>query len=278
MFVEALNTVGTALNAYEVGKKSVPLLGKIVRLIRDRQLNIVICGAGGTGKSTLAKLLSGEFDREDILQPYQASLRIENRTLRSDTPSSIVVLPGQLKEWNDSLKQMANNKVNLVINTVSYGYHSINQIDYQTLSFYRTGTPIKTLMNAYTDSQRSLEMEYLKYIIPYLSLAGNAQIAMMTLVTKQDLWWLARNEVNSYYRSGEYDRLVTEVQNNLGRINFIHEYVSASLITENFIDANGTMLVPVAEGYDQKIQLINFDRVIQFIENTLDLNIWRYQI
>jgi Flp pilus assembly CpaF family ATPase len=50
MFIETINALGTALNAYEVGRKSVPLLGKIVGRIRDRQLNIVICGAGGTGK------------------------------------------------------------------------------------------------------------------------------------------------------------------------------------------------------------------------------------
>ena len=77
MFVEAINTIGTLANAYEIGKKSQPLLGKLIRRIRDRKLNIVICGSAGTGKSTLGKLLSGEFYREDTLQSYQISLRTE---------------------------------------------------------------------------------------------------------------------------------------------------------------------------------------------------------
>jgi ABC-type molybdenum transport system ATPase subunit/photorepair protein PhrA len=73
MFVEAINTIGTLANAYEIGRKSQPLLGKLIRRIRDRKLNIVICGAAGTGKSTLGKLLSGEFYREDILHKRQGA-------------------------------------------------------------------------------------------------------------------------------------------------------------------------------------------------------------
>jgi hypothetical protein len=34
-------------------------------------------------------------------------------------------------------------------------------------------------------------------------------------------------------------------------------------------------MAPVSEGYDQKAQLVNFDQLLNFIENNLDLEIRR---
>jgi ATPase subunit of ABC transporter with duplicated ATPase domains len=110
MFVETINTLGTLTNAYDIGKKSQPLLGKLVRRIREQKLNIVICGDGGTGKSTLGRLLSGEFGRQDILQPYQISFRSEKLELDSKTSTSVLVLPGQSEFWGEELKKIANNR------------------------------------------------------------------------------------------------------------------------------------------------------------------------
>jgi hypothetical protein len=262
MFVEAINTIGTLTNAYEIGKKSQPLLGRLIRRIRDQKLSIVICGAAGTGKSTLGKLLSGEFGREDILQPYQISLRTEELALDSRTSGSIMVLPGQPGAWNQSLREIANNQVNLIINVVAYGYHSISQTSQEFIS-------------SYLDTKRKLELDLLNHLTPHLSVASNSRIVMMTLVTKQDLWWLNRHEIRSHYQNKDYQKSIENIQNTLGKNNFNHEYISASLITENFATGNGEILAPVAEGYDQKIQLINFDKIIQFIENSFEIEIGR---
>ncbi len=275
MFVEAINTIGTLANAYEIGKKSQPLLGRLIRRIRDQKLNIVICGAAGTGKSTLGKLLSGEFGREDILQPYQISLRTEKLELDSRTPSSIMVLPGQPGAWNQSLREIANNQVNLIINVVSYGYHSISQTDYQNFPSYQPGATLKEFINPYLDAKRRLEIDLLNHLTPHLSVAGNSKIVMMTLVTKQDLWWPIRHQIRSHYQAEDYQKSIENIQNTLGRLNFVHEYISASLLTENFAVSNGEILAAVSKGYDQRIQLINFDKIIQFIENSFEIEIGR---
>jgi hypothetical protein len=275
MFVEAINTIGTLANAYEIGKKSQPLLGKLIRRIRDRKLNIVICGAAGTGKSTLGKLLSGEFYREDILQSYQISLRTEELELDSKTPSSILVLPGQSTFWNEALRKIANNQVSLIINVVAYGYHSIGQTDYQNFPSYQQGATPKEFLDAYTKDKRKLEIDLLDQLIPHLRVASNSKIVMMTLGTKQDLWWQKRHLVKDCYQLGSYSESIQKIQNTLGQANFIHEYISASLLTENFAVGNGEILAPVSAGYDQKIQLVNFDRVLQFIENNLDIELGR---
>jgi GTPase SAR1 family protein len=276
MFIEAVNTLNAATKAYEYGKKSQPLLGKLVRRIRDQKLNIVICGAGGTGKSTLGRLLSGEFGRQDILQPYQISFRSEKLELDSETSTSVLVLPGQSEFWGEELKKIANNRVDLLINVVSYGYHSImGQFDYQSILGYKQGMTPREVIFSHIEGKQPIETELLHQLKPHLSIANKKKVLMITLVTKQDLWWLNRQEVKKHYEIGEYNNIVQEIRGQLGQSNFSHAYFSASLLTENFRDVNGEIMAPVSEGYDQKTQLINFDQLLYFIENNLDLEIRR---
>jgi energy-coupling factor transporter ATP-binding protein EcfA2 len=275
MFVEVINTIGTLSNAYEIGKKSQPLLGRIVRRLRDRKLNIVICGAAGTGKSTLGKLLSGSFGREDILRPYQISIRDEELKLNSKISSSIVVLPGQSTFWDEALRKIANNQVSLIINVVSAGYHSISQVDYQNFPSYQPGATAQEFIDVYRQEKQKLESNLLEKLMPHLSLAGNSKIVMMTLVTKQDLWWKSRHQIRDHYQLGTYNDSIQKLQNTLGKFNFVHEYISTSLVTENFTAVNGEILTPVAEGYDYKTQLANFDKVLQFIEGNFEIELER---
>ncbi len=276
MFIEAVNTLNTATKVYDIGKKSQPLLGKLVRRIRDQKLNIVICGAGGTGKSTLGRLLSGEFGRQDILQPYQISFRTEKLELDSETSTSVLVLPGQSEFWGEELKKIANNRVDLLINVVSYGYHSvIGQFDYQSILGYQQGMTPREVMVSHIEGKRPVEIELLHQLKPHLSIASKKKVLMITLVTKQDLWWPNRQEVKKHYEVGNYNNVIQEVRSQLGQSNFSHAYFSASLLTENFRDVNGEMMALVSEGYDQRTQLINFDQLLYFIESNLDLEIRR---
>jgi uridine kinase len=270
MFVETINTLGTLTNVHDIAKKSQPLLGRVVRLIWDRKLNIVICGAGGTGKSTLGRMLSGEFGRQDILQPYQTSYKTEELELDSERSTSVLVLPGQSDFWGEELKKIANNQVDLLINVVSYGYHSINQFDYRSLLGYKQG-----MMVSYMEGKQLIEIELLHQLKPYLSIANRKKVLMITLVTKQDLWWQSRYEITKHYKNGVYNDVIQGIQNQLGQVNFSHKYFSVSLLTENFRDGIGELMAPVSEGYDQREQLINFDEFMKFIEDNLDVRIRR---
>jgi hypothetical protein len=275
MFVEAINTLGTLTNTYDIAKKSKPLLGKLVRLIRDKKLNIVICGAGGTGKSTLGRLLSGEFGRQDILQSYQTSFTTEELELDSKRSSSILVLPGQSEFWGEELKKIASNRVDLLINVISYGYHSVSQFDYRNLLGYKQGMTPNEMMISHMKGTQLIEIELLHELKPHLSVANKKKVLMITLVTKQDLWWPSRYEVADHYKNGVYNDVIQKIRNQLGQLNFSHEYFSVSLLTENFRDGTGELMAPVSEGYDQREQLINFDKFMKFIEDNLDIEIRR---
>jgi energy-coupling factor transporter ATP-binding protein EcfA2 len=279
MFVDPINTASTIVSSYELSKKAIPLFGSIVRRIRNGKLNIVIFGAGGTGKSTLGKVLAGEFGIENVLQPYQMSVRTEQLQLDSKVPSSIVVVPGQpgyVSEWNEPLRQIANSQIDLIINVVSYGYHSFTRsgyASYQSHPDYQIGMTADNFVAIYSQNNRDLEMELLNKISPSLSLVNKKKTVMITLVTKQDLWWLNRQGVSDYYRSGEYDRVIRNIEQKLGSNNFKHQYISLSLLTENFRAGNSEILIPVAEGYEQKIQVLNLYQFLDFIQSTFDIQI-----
>jgi NADH:ubiquinone oxidoreductase subunit 3 (subunit A) len=142
------------------------------------------------------------------------------------------------------------------------------------LPSYQPGITKQEFINNYLKVRQKEEITLLNQLIPHLSVAGKSKVVMMTLVTKQDLWWLDRHRVREYYEGGIYDQSIQGIQNQLGKFNFIHKYISASLLTENF-GVEGEILAPVAAGYDQKIQLINFDKVLEFIENNLEIEIGR---
>ena len=281
MFVEAINTAGTIVNSYDLAKKALPLFSSIVRRIKNGKLNIAIFGAGGTGKSTLGKVLAGEFGLDNILQPYRISSRTEELKLDSNIPSSILIVPGQpgfLNEWDEPLRKISNSQIDLIINVVSYGYHSFTRsgyLNYQNHPDYQPGMTVDNFVATHSGKNREMEIELLNKMAPQLSLVHRKRTVMITLVTKQDLWWVNRQVVQDYYQSGDYDQIVQDIGNKLGRNNFIHQYISLSLLTENFRAGDGEMLIPVAEGYEQRIQVLNLYQLLDFLENTFDIEIGR---
>ncbi len=96
---------------------------------------------------------------------------------------------------------------------------------------------------------------------------------MITLVTKQDLWWNHRHELSDHYRNGEYETLIQSIRNKRGSNKFIHEYLSASLVLENFVSGAKELLVPTTEGYDQRIKSANFVNLLRTIEKLFDISL-----
>lgn len=88
---------------------------------------------------------------------------------------------------------------------------------------------------------------------------------MLTLVTKQDLWWDRRGEVRGYYEQGQYNTHITDIARARGSQNFRHDYVSASLVISNFRTGNGEILAQTIGGYDEIIQAQNQANLLRTI-------------
>ena len=77
MFVETIETVGTVVSVAELFDKTFPTFKRLFKRIKEGELAIAIFGAGGTGKSTLGKYLSGTLENNQLSSGYQESISIE---------------------------------------------------------------------------------------------------------------------------------------------------------------------------------------------------------
>jgi hypothetical protein len=162
LYVEAGAKVGAAL-AKESGTVR-KVLRRVRAVLKHGHVRIGIVGAGGVGKTTLGRFLAGNLEDEDAELPYDESITHEKYALRSDLWSSLVVVPGQLKddvgaappspqasatkrrpkklsrpdEWKKVLEPLGAGKVQGIVNVVSWGYHSFSQLAYHELGVYRT--------------------------------------------------------------------------------------------------------------------------------------------
>jgi hypothetical protein len=108
---------------------------------------------------------------------------------------------------------------------------------------------------------------------PHLAIANQKKTVMITIVSKQDLWWNQRNEVKDHYANGEYEQIIQGIRNRIGSTRFVHEYCSASLVMENFLSGANEMLVPTTGGYDQSLKLINSRAFFGTIEDLFNISL-----
>jgi GTPase SAR1 family protein len=276
MFVETIEAVSAGLGVIEISEKLFPTFKKIFKRLKDGELRIAIFGAGGTGKTTLGKLLSGEFEINTLSRGYQESIMVESYRLDSNVVGSVIVAPGQADRedtWDDLLRSLASGKVKLIIHLVSWGYHSLGEFSYTQHRLYKDGMTRPQFLEVYAEDCRNRELEVLRKIEPHLSLADQKKTLIITLVTKQDLWWNDRLLVKQYYESGAYETLIQKIRNKRGASNFIHEYRSSSLVMENLVSGTNQLLVPTTQGYDQRLKVTNFQYFLDAIETLCKISL-----
>lgn len=276
MFVETIGAISTGVSVIEISEKLFPTVKRIFNLLKNGELTIAILGAGGTGKTTLGKLLSGEFELSDLLQAYQESISIEQYKLDSNAVGSVIVVPGQGRRqdtWDDLLRSLAGGKIKLIIHVVSWGYHSFGEFSYTEHRLYQNGMTSEQFIDAYAEECRNRELDVLRKIEPHLSIADQKKTIFITLVTKQDLWWNNRLEVNEHYAEGDYENLIQDIRNKRGSSNFVHEYRSTSLVMENLISGANELLVPTTQGYDQRLKVANFRYFLNAIETLFEISL-----
>jgi hypothetical protein len=276
MFVETIEAIGTGVGVIEISEKLFPTFKRIFNLLKNGELKIAIFGAGGTGKSTLGKLLSGEFELSGLLQTYQESISIEQYKLESNNIGSVIVAPGQKRRedtWDDLLRTLVGGKIKLIIHVVSWGYHSFGEFSYTQHRLYQSGMTLEEFLREYAAVCRNRELDVLRRIEPHLSIADQRKTIVITLVTKQDLWWNNRLEVNKHYVEGAYEQLIQNIRNQRGANNFIHEYRSTSLVMENFLSGDNELLIPTTQGYDQRLKVANFRYFLNAIESLFQISL-----
>jgi hypothetical protein len=123
---------------------------------------------------------------------------------------------------------------------------------------------LETFATRYFEEQRAHEIATIERFAGQISLAPH-RLSLITVVTKQDLWWGERQKVRSFYESGRYAEVVTSIRNQLGSQNFSHKIGSASLLYRNLVDRDGNVLRPTTSGYDDEIKLRHEHALLELI-------------
>ncbi len=113
--------------------------------------SILIIGPGGVGKSTLARMLSGEYGSLlEIPGAYEESLGLERFRLEDNPKVELVVPPGQRHRrdatWSELERSISAGGYRGIIVTGSYGYHSLGEISYKHHRLYhgdKAGIPFR---------------------------------------------------------------------------------------------------------------------------------------
>jgi hypothetical protein len=254
-------------------------LTRLWNRLRHGHMCLAAFGLGGVGKTTLGHLLTGDTEADDLSPAYSESLVAERYALEGELVCSLLVPPGQERRLEERpqvelRRRIAAGDAVGVINVVSYGYHSFAEIGFERHKLYQPGMSPEEFLKVYIAARRRDEMRALEALKPYLT-AAPSRVWMLTLVTKQDLWWAERREVSEHYSAGEYQAQIDDITRQRGVQNFTHRVVSASLVWNNFRDGEGKVLATTTAGYEQSVRAANLKRSLTTIHDLLEQEVKR---
>jgi len=271
MFVETVGVVGSGLTIYN-NRSLLARLFKELRLLITMQKKMVVFGCGGTGKTTFEKYLLGGLNK---VGEYQESFNLVQSKAKIDgeIPCSVFVPPGQERRrpqtWPALFKMISSGNVDIIINVCSYGYHSTG-LDYARFLEKQGIVDGESVISKYSEKQRQEELSALLYLAPHLKVSKNP-IHMLTLVTKQDLWWPVREDVMDFYKKKEYGLAISSIEAALGKNNFSHHFSSVSFVRQNLATQEDQRLIaPVSAGYDDQLQHANLAEFLRYLKETLN--------
>ena len=235
--------------------------------------DVLLLGAGGVGKTTFARLLTGRPDGS----AYEESIGVDTFPLPTDGDGEeagveMIVAPGQEQRrdatWADLLAGVEAGRYRGVVLFNAFGHHSIGVPSYRLTRVYRNAgrnlSPAE-FSEVFAETRRAQELDVLNRIAAGPPPAGE-RFWLLSVVTKEDLWFPRADEVRAFYETGPYGEAAADLGAAISSANFRHEVVYCSLKIQRLRDPAGDLLVPNAAGYDPDLQEESFARLLRTLD------------
>lgn len=232
---------------------------------------VLIIGPGGVGKSTLGKLFSE--DQRTGTGEYVESVSTETYVLSDDPCVQIVVPPGQPHRmdatWDTVFADLRDGKFRGVILIFAYGHHTIGDLSYKNHKLYKKNKGFDAFLRDYFQDCRATEEDLYTKASEAIAQCDKPTW-LLTLVTKQDLWWGERDAVEKYYASGCYSDVRGKCLGRKNTTQFRHETACVSLVIRNLMTGRDELLKSTTSGYDMTIQEKSLEKLLQVFEGLME--------
>src|SRR5262249_32669592 len=158
---------------------------------------------------------------------------------------TMLVPPGQThrrdeSSWTGLERALAAGDCAGIVHVVAGGDHAFGELGDTPHKGYEPGMTVEQVLDKYSTPRPPRGLRIVESLVPALRMRKHP-LWFITLVTKQDLWWRRRQEVNHYYLFGDYQASVERIKGVLGEPRFKHQVLSASLVWNNLRDHDGNV-------------------------------------
>ena len=240
----------------------------------DDPRKILIIGPGGVGKTTLACFLAGAPDPSStqFVTEYIESINVESYDIDGEPKGQLVVLPGQPERmdatWPQLLDAVKAGEFRGIVLVLAYGHHSIGDFSYKNHKLYSKEEGLEGFVEKYLEFCRKDEERILEKLCDSIRQC-ESQIWLISLVTKQDLWWDDRDAVESHYSTGKYRNIISKCMGGKATHEFRHEPVYTSLVIRNLMTGRNETLKSTIAGYDQSHQRQSLEKLLHTFEGLM---------
>lgn len=177
----------------------------------------------------------------------------EHYVLSGDPGVEIVVPAGQVyrQSISEVRADLVAGRYSGVILVAAFGHHNEGGLGFNSHALYQGNK--ERFLEAFRAAKLAEERKVIDLLRPALEDAPG-KLWLLTVVTKQDLWWDRRQDKSSAYLSGGWAETLKGVSTRRGERAFRHETAFVCVVQANLEDPEGEVLFKTAAGYDMSKQ------------------------